>query len=144
VAGELILIVEDNAVNLELVRDLLSVSGYRTLEATSAAEATALAAAHHPDLVLMDVRLPDQDGAAALGRLRAEPGLESLPVVALTAFAMPGDRERLLAAGFDGYLSKPIEVRAFLEQVRRFCRRSSGREADQVGGQAGGQEAEER
>jgi two-component system, cell cycle response regulator DivK len=129
VAGELILIVEDNAKNLELVRDLLSVTGYRTLEATSAAEGIALAAAHHPDVVLMDVRLPDEDGVVALRRLRAEPLLASLPVVALTAFAMPEDRERLLAAGFDGYLSKPIEIRAFLEQVRRFCRRDSGQEA---------------
>jgi two-component system cell cycle response regulator DivK len=128
VAGELILIVEDDAKNLELVRDLLSVTGYRTLEATSAAQATVLAAAHRPDLVLMDVRLPDQDGVVALRRLRAEPVLAALPVVALTAFAMREDRERLLAAGFDGYLSKPIEVRAFLDEVRRFCQagRSGG------------------
>ena len=120
-AGELILIVEDNDRNLELVRDLLQVKGYRTLEAATAAAGLVLAARHRPDLILMDVQLPDYDGVAALGRLRAEPGLASTPVVALTAFAMREDRAQLLAAGFDGYISKPLEVRAFLEQVRQFC-----------------------
>jgi two-component system, cell cycle response regulator DivK len=122
-AAELILIVEDNDKNLELVRDLLQVSGYRTLEALNAADGVALAAAHRPDLILMDVQLPDGDGVAALNQLRAQPELVSRTVVALTAFAMREDRERLLAAGFDGYISKPIEVRAFLEQVQQFCGR---------------------
>jgi len=121
VAGELILIVEDNDLNLELVRDLLQVSGYRTLEAVNATDGVALATAHRPDLVLMDVQLPDGDGVAALERLRAQPGLVLTTVVALTAFAMREDRERLLTAGFDGYMSKPIEIRAFLEQVQQFC-----------------------
>ena len=123
-AGELILIVEDDERNLVLVRDLLQVKGYRTLEATTAAEGTALAAAHHPDLVLMDIRLPGEDGVAALRRLRAAPDLASLPVVALTAFAMREDRERFLAAGFDGYLSKPIEIHTFLDEVRRYCQKA--------------------
>jgi two-component system cell cycle response regulator DivK len=123
VAGELILIVEDNDKNLELVRDLLQVSGYHTLEATNVADGVAIAAAHRPDLILMDVQLPDNDGVAALELLRAQPGLVSTTVVALTAFAMRDDRERLLAAGFDGYLSKPIEIRPFLEQVQQFCSR---------------------
>jgi two-component system cell cycle response regulator DivK len=121
VAGELILIVEDNDLNLELVRDLLQVSGYRTLEAVNATDGVALAAAHRPDLILLDVQLPDGDGVAALERLRTQPGLVLTTVVALTAFAMREDRERLLAAGFDGYMSKPIEIRAFLEQVQQFC-----------------------
>jgi two-component system cell cycle response regulator DivK len=121
VAGELILIVEDNDLNLELVRDLLQVSGYRTLEAVNATDGVALAAAHRPDLILLDVQLPDGDGVAALERFRAQPGLVLTTVVALTAFAMREDRERLLAAGFDGYMSKPIEIRAFLEQVQQFC-----------------------
>jgi two-component system cell cycle response regulator DivK len=123
VAGELILIVEDNDLNLELVRDLLQVSGYRTLEAVNATDGVALATAHRPDLILMDVQLPDGDGVAALERLRAQPGLVLTTVVALTAFAMREDRERLLAAGFDGYLSKPIEIRPFLEQIQQFCSR---------------------
>jgi two-component system cell cycle response regulator DivK len=122
VAGGLILVVEDDTKSLELVRDLLAVTGYRTLEARSAAAGTALAAARRPDLVVMDVRLPDGDGVAALRRLRATPGLATTPVLAVTAFAMREDRERLLAAGFDGYVSKPIELRAFLDAVRRNLR----------------------
>jgi len=124
VAGELILIVEDNDLNLELVRDLLQVSGYRTLEAVNATDGVALATAHRPDLILMDVQLPDGDGVEALERVRAQPGLVLTTVVALTAFAMREDRERLLAAGFDGYMSKPIEIRPFLEQVQQFCSRA--------------------
>jgi two-component system cell cycle response regulator DivK len=122
-AGELILIVDDNDKNLELVRDLLQFTGYRTLEASSAADGIALAATHRPDLILMDVQLPDDDGVAALGRLRAMRGVAT--VVALTAFAMRGDRERLLTAGFDGYLSKPIELHGFLDQIRQFCTREN-------------------
>jgi two-component system cell cycle response regulator DivK len=121
VAGELILIVEDNEKNLELVRDLLQVTGYRTLEAGTAADGIALAAAHHPDLILMDIQLPDESGVAALARLRALPGGAATAVVALTAFAMREDRVQLLGAGFDGYLSKPIEIHSFLHQVRQFC-----------------------
>ena len=90
--GGLILIVEDNERNLELVRDLLQVKGYRTLEAASAPAAIALAAAHHPDLVLMDVQLPDEDGVSALRRMRANPNLAAIPVVALTAFAGSSSR----------------------------------------------------
>ena len=122
-AGELILIVEDNDKNLELVRDLLQVSGYHTLEATNATDGVALAVAHHPDLILMDVQLPDSSGVAAMNHLRAQPDLVLTTVVALTAFAMREDREQLLAAGFDGYVSKPIEIRSFLEQVQQFCSR---------------------
>ncbi len=127
-AGELILIVEDNERNLKLARDLLQVKGYRTLEARNAAEGIALALEHHPDLVLMDVQLPDTDGVAALGRLRAAPVTATIPVVALTAFAMKDDRARFLAAGVDGYLAKPLDVRQFPEQVREFCQRAPRRE----------------
>ena len=122
-AAELILIIEDNALNLELVRDLLQAKGYRKLEAVNVADGLALATAHEPNLILMDVQLPDADGVAALERLRAEPGLPSTAVVALTAFAMPGDRERLLAAGFDDYVSKPIEIHDLLERVHELCNR---------------------
>ena len=122
-AGELILIVEDNEKNLKLVRDLLQFKGYRTLEAGTAGEGISLATANSPDLILMDIQLPDLDGEAALGRLRAEPSTAGIPVIALTAQAMAGDRERLLRAGFAGYLAKPISIREFPEQVREFCER---------------------
>ena len=122
-AGELILIVEDNEKNLKLVRDVLHFKGYRTLEAGTAGEGISLAGAHRPDLILMDIQLPDMDGVAALGQLRAEPSTAGIPVVALTAQAMAGDRERLLGAGFDGYVIKPISIKDFPEQVRQFCER---------------------
>ena len=120
-AGELILIVEDNEKNLKLVRDVLQFKGYRTLEAGTAEDGVALALAHQPDLILMDIQLPGVDGVTALRRLRAEPSTASIPVIALTAFAMKDDRARFLDAGFDGYIDKPINVKAFPEQVRRFC-----------------------
>ena len=118
--SELVLIVEDNDKNLKLVRDLLQLKGFRVLEARTAEEGLALAEAHRPHLILMDIQLPDLDGATALGRLRAESRTADLPVVALTAFAMKEDRQRFLSAGFDGYLAKPIEVRTFADQVRSF------------------------
>lgn len=120
-AGELILLVEDNEKNMKLARDLLQYKGFRTLEATTAAAGIALATAHRPDLVLMDIQLPDLDGVTALGRLRAAPETAAIPVIALTAFAMRADQERFRAAGFDGYLVKPISIKDFPDQVRRFC-----------------------
>ncbi len=123
-AGELILIVEDNEKNLKLVRDVLQFKGYRTLEAGTAGEGLRLAAEHRPDLILMDIQLPDMDGGAALSQLRADPTTAGICVVALTAQAMGGDRQRLLGAGFDGYLTKPISIREFPEQIRQFCDRA--------------------
>jgi two-component system cell cycle response regulator DivK len=123
-AGELILIVEDNEKNLKLVRDVLQFKGYRTVEARTAAQGLDLAAVHVPDLILMDIQLPDMDGVTALRCLTAEPRTAAIPVVALTAFAMKGDRERFLGAGFDGYLVKPINIKEFPEQVRQFCERA--------------------
>ena len=120
-AGELILIVEDNERNMRLVRDLLEFKGYRTLEAENAARAIDLTRSERPDLVLLDVQLPDMDGITALGVIRGDPATAGTKVVALTAFAMAGDRERLLAAGFDAYLAKPIDVQAFPDQVRDLC-----------------------
>jgi two-component system cell cycle response regulator DivK len=119
--GSQILVVEDNDKNMKLFRDILAAKGYRTLEATTGGEAVALAAEHHPDLVLMDIQLPDIDGVAALGRLRADGRTASLPVLALTAQAMEGDRERFLAAGFDGYVSKPVNITEFVATVQRYC-----------------------
>src|SRR5262249_61057198 len=125
-AEALILIVEDNDKNLKLARDLLRHDGLRTLEADTAATGIALAEQHVPDLILMDIQLPDMDGVAALGRLRASAATRSIPVVALTAFAMAADRERLLAAGFDGYMAKPIDIHDFSDRARDYCK-STGR-----------------
>ena len=120
-SGELVLIVEDNDKNMRLARDVLQHAGFRTVEAETAADGIALAQEHRPAVILLDIGLPDLDGVAALGRLRAQPATASIPVVALTAFAMPQDRERLLAAGFDDYLSKPIDVSSLPDRVRQHC-----------------------
>jgi two-component system cell cycle response regulator DivK len=120
-AGERVLVVEDNEKNMKLFRDVLMATGYRTLEATTGEQAVVLAAEHVPDLVLMDIRLPDVDGVEALRRLRADQRTAYIPVLALTAQAMQGDRERFLAAGFDGYISKPVNVVELLGTVRQHC-----------------------
>ena len=120
-AGEQILIVEDNERNMKLVRDVLRAKGYRTLEATTGGRAIELATEHEPEVVLMDIQLPDIDGVETLKRLRADGRTESIPVLALTAQAMQGDRERFLAAGFDAYLSKPVDVVELVDVVRRLC-----------------------
>lgn len=119
---QVILIIEDNARNLKLARDILNHVGYRTLEAENAEDGLALARAQRPDLVLMDVQLPGMDGVEALGRLRTDPLTADIPVVALTAFAMRDDRDRLLAVGFDAYLEKPLNVREFPRQVAAVLR----------------------
>jgi CheY-like chemotaxis protein len=124
--GERILVVEDNEKNMKLFRDVLIATGYRTLEATTGGEAVDLASEHTPDLVLMDIQLPDLDGVEALHRLRADARTQTIPVLALTAQAMHGDRERFLAAGFDGYVSKPVNVRDLLGTVRDHCDRRLG------------------
>ena len=123
-ASPQILVVEDNEKNMKLFRDVLLATGHRTLEATTGGQAVELATTHTPDLVLMDIQLPDIGGVEALGRLRADARTASLPVVALTAQAMEGDRERFLAAGFDGYLSKPVNVADLIATVKRYCERA--------------------
>ena len=122
-AGERVLVVEDNEKNMKLFRDVLQATGYRTLEATSGEDAVDLALAHGPSLVLMDVQLPGMDGVEALAHLRGDERTASIPVLALTAQAMAGDRERFLEAGFDGYLSKPVDVAELIEAVREQCDR---------------------
>ena len=124
-AMTVVLIVEDNPRNLKLVRDLLEHAGHATLEAVTAEDGLALARAHGPDLVLMDVQLPGMDGVEALARLRADPATQRIPVVAVTAFAMEDERARFAAAGFDGYLEKPISVREFPGQVAELLRQSA-------------------
>ena len=112
-----VLVVEDNPLNLKLVRDVLGHAGYRVLDAGDAERGIALARAERPDLVLMDVQLPGIDGIEALARLRADVETADIPVVALTALAMKEDRERCLGAGFDGYLEKPVSVPALPGQI---------------------------
>ena len=119
--GEQILVVEDNEKNMKLFRDVLHASGYRTLEAATGERAVELVFEHRPDLVLMDIQLPDIDGVEALDRLRADDRFASVPVLALTAQAMDGDRERFLAAGFDDYVSKPVDILDFVATVKRYC-----------------------
>jgi two-component system, cell cycle response regulator DivK len=124
-AGPQILVVEDNEKNMKLFRDVLLATGHRTLEASTGGQAVELATEHTPDLVLMDIQLPDIGGIEALSRLRADERTASVPVVALTAQAMEGDRERFLAAGFDGYLSKPVNVADLIDTVKRYCEGAS-------------------
>lgn len=119
---QLILIVEDNDKNLKLARDLLRFHGFETIEATNAEDGIALAQERRPDLVLMDIQLPGMDGVSALQDLRRDKGTGAIPVVALTASVMKEDRERFDRAGFDGFITKPISVKEFPDQVRGFIR----------------------
>jgi len=122
-ANELILIVEDNEKNRKLVRDVLQHRGYQTLEAETAEDAIRLAQESRPALILMDIQLPGMNGIEALGRLRADPRTKKIPVIAVTASAMTHDRQKILAAGFDGYQSKPINVKEFVAAVREMLER---------------------
>jgi two-component system cell cycle response regulator DivK len=126
-SGQLILIVEDNEKNLKLARDVLQFSGFQTLEAGSGEAAVGIARQHHPDLILMDIELPGIDGITALQQLRADAATARIPIVALTASAMSADRDRFVGAGFDGYISKPINIKEFPGQVRAHCERGAGR-----------------
>jgi CheY-like chemotaxis protein len=117
---QVILVVEDNERNLKLLRDVLEYAGYEVRTARTAEDGVTLAVSEPPDLVLMDLQLPGIDGIEALHRLRESPRTADIPVVAVTAQAMKQDRERALRAGFNGYVEKPISVRAFPDQVRRF------------------------
>jgi two-component system cell cycle response regulator DivK len=114
----LILIVEDNDKNLKLVRDVLQVKGYRTVEAGNAEDGIRLAIEMRPDLILMDIQLPGMNGIDALKALRAEPSTSAIPVVAVTASVMQQDRKLITQAGFDGYIGKPLNLKEFLEAVR--------------------------
>lgn len=117
-----VLLVEDNARNLKLARDVLEYAGFVVVAVTTAEDALEVVHDASPDVVLMDLQLPGIDGHAALARLRSDPRTAAVPVVAVSALAMVADRERALAAGFDGYIEKPIDVRAFPGQVRSHLR----------------------
>ena len=121
----LILIVEDNERNLKLVRDVLQVKGYKTIEATTAEDGIKLAREHRPELILMDILLPGMNGIEALEILRADPATASIPVIAVTASVMQQDRKLITEAGFDAYVGKPISVREFLDAVRAALEKKS-------------------
>ena len=122
-ANELILVVEDDDKSRKLVRDLLTVKGYEIIEAETGEEGVDLAQKRAPNLILMDIRLPGIDGIQALGRLRAEVATRKIPVMAITASVMTGDRQRVLDAGFSAFQSKPINVKDFLAAVEQLLER---------------------
>jgi len=118
VANELILIVEDNDENRKLMRDVLQFKGYRLAEAETGEDGIRLARELHPNLILMDIQLPGIDGIRAFRQIRDDPATATIPAIAVTASAMTQDRKTIMAAGFEGYQSKPLNVKAFLEAVR--------------------------
>lgn len=115
-----ILIVEDNDLNLKLFRDLLAANGYKTIETKDGLEAISITRSVHPDLILMDIQLPEISGLEVTRKIKSEVGIRDIPIVAVTAFAMKDDEERILQAGCEAYLSKPISIDHFLSVVRRF------------------------
>ena len=114
-----ILVADDNAASRELIKEVLEMSGYDVVEAADGQDAVSRARENTPDLVLVDIQMPRLDGYGVLRELRADPRLSNLQVVALTAFAMQGDRERALGAGFDGYITKPVEIAALRQEIKR-------------------------
>ena len=115
-----VLIVEDNELNMKLFHDLLDAHGYNILQTKDGMEALDIAREHHPDLILMDIQLPEVSGLEVTRWIKDDPELRAIPVVAVTAFAMKGDEERIREGGCEAYLSKPISVGKFIETVRRF------------------------
>ena len=115
-----VLIVEDNELNMKLFRDLLEAHGYQTVGTNKGVEALDLVRRHRPDLILMDIQLPEVSGLEVTRWIKSDPELHMIPVVAVTAFAMKGDEERIREGGYEAYLSKPISVGKFIETVRRF------------------------
>ena len=118
--GKTVLIVEDNELNMKLFHDLLDAHGYATLQTRNGMEALKLAREHRPDLILMDIQLPEVSGLEVTKWLKEDDELRDIPVVAVTAFAMKGDEERIRQGGCQAYLSKPISVMSFVDTVRRF------------------------
>ena len=118
-ANELILIVEDNDKNRKLMRDVLTFKGYRLVEAETGEDGVRLARELHPDLVLMDIQLPGISGITAFRQIRDDATTATIPILAVTASVMTQDRKTIMAAGFDGYQSKPLNVKAFIEAVRQ-------------------------
>jgi two-component system cell cycle response regulator DivK len=117
-----ILIVEDNEKNMKLVRDILQHKGYQTLEAATGEDGVRLATEHQPDLILMDIQLPDIDGITALRRIRENQALDRIPVLAVSASVMPDEQQQIVSSGFDAYLTKPISLKPFMATVERFLK----------------------
>ena len=115
-----VLIVEDNELNMKLFRDLLEAQGYETLQTREGLQALSLARQHRPDLILMDIQLPEISGLEVTKWLKEDEELSQIPVIAVTAFAMQGDEERILEGGCEAYLSKPISVMSFIDTVKSF------------------------
>ena len=115
-----VLVVEDNELNMKLFNDLLETQGYRVLQVDNGTDAMAMVEEHMPDLILMDIQLPGQSGLDVTKLIKAEPTTAKIPVIAVTAFAMRTDEERIRAGGCDDYLAKPISVPVFLEKVKRY------------------------
>ncbi|WP_182087040.1 response regulator [Aureimonas sp. ME7] len=115
-----VMIVEDNELNMKLFRDLIEAHGYRTVQTRSGLTAMDLAREHRPDLILMDIQLPEISGLEVTQKLKADPDLRSIPVIAVTAFAMKGDEERIRQGGCEAYISKPISVMKFIETIKSF------------------------
>ena len=124
-----ILIAEDNAVNRELLRELLEIRGYVVEEACDGEEALCMIERAQPDLLLLDIGMPLLDGFGVVCKIRENPRLASLPVVAVTAYAMQGDREKILNSKFDGYLSKPVNARALAEEIERLLGKRENRDS---------------
>jgi two-component system cell cycle response regulator DivK len=114
-----ILIVEDNEKNMKLVRDILCHNGHATIEAQTGGEGVRLASSRRPDLILMDIQLPDIDGIEALRRIRADRDLDAVPVIAVSASVMPDDQQKIVTSGFDAFVTKPINLKHFLATVAR-------------------------
>ena len=121
-----ILIVEDNEKNMKLVRDILQHKGHQTLEAVTGNEGVRLAREKQPDLILMDIQLPDIDGIEALAQIRTMRALDAVPVVAVSASVMPEDQHKIVSSGFDAYLTKPISLKPFIATVERFLKDGRG------------------
>ena len=117
-----ILVVEDNKLNMKLVRGLIKIGKNRMLEATDAESGIELIREQRPDLVLMDIQLPGMDGLSATKIIKEDPALKDIPIIGLTSYAMQGDKEKALAAGCTGYITKPIDTRKFLETVSEYLK----------------------
>ena len=121
-----ILVIEDLPINMELVTDLLELAGYKVFQAETAETGIEMARTEFPDLILMDIGLPGMDGLTATGILKQDRSTEGIPIIALTSHAMKGDEKKVLAAGCDGYITKPIDTRELPQTVARFIKSSGG------------------